>query len=223
MARGKRKNRQLPPWLEAVRRRIAPAAARAGDWLGRMGRAYAAVLLIPAEGIPAAVSAGTWTFPLVMMLVCSGWETVLFWMALGALDSEAAVRLLTAVNVLYSFLALVLFLLALSASLWLGCRIFARQNPTLLSAMNCVAVALVPFSALTAGAGMVLFLFRALAFLMGVYAALVAMGYLTEALRSQSDFTSAQALYVIPLMIVAALFLGGLGLLVIRGLLPAGV
>ncbi len=88
--------------------------------------------------------------------------------------------------------------------------------------MNCVAVAMVPFSALTAGAGVLLYLFRALAVFMGVYAALVAAGYLAEALRTQSDFSPAQSLYVIPLMIVAAMFLSGVGVLVLRGLLPAG-
>jgi hypothetical protein len=120
-------------------------------------------------------------------------------------------------NVALVCLATMVFLFSLSAAALVGVRVFARQRAGLLIAMNCVAAAVVPFSALTVAAWVVLYFSPALSLLVLMFGVLAALYFFAEALRSQCDMTVGCSLYVVPLMIIVALLATALFLIAASG------
>jgi len=188
-------------------------AAQAAGGFERFGRIYLAVLFNPGREIPTVASGAGWPFPLSLILGYSLGSAVLLratWRAIlpgVGLDGTLAAR---QPSVLIVFLAGVVFLVALSIAALVGIRIFARQRPGLLIAMNCVAVALVPLSALTAAAWIMLYLSSVFSLLALLFGLATALCFFAEAVRSQCDLPTGSSLYVIPLMVVVALLVTGL-------------
>ena len=192
---------------------LARMAAQAADGLKRFLRLYLAVLFDPGHKILDVTSGSAWPFPLGMIGGYSLGLAVLLRVAWSVAARGLGLRgTITASHpsVPLVFLVLVVFLVALSIAALLGVRIFTRQRGGLLSAMSCVAVALVPLSALTVAAWVVLYLSPALALLVLVFGSLVAWCFFVEALRNQYDLSVACSLYVIPLMVVVALLVAGI-------------
>ena len=195
-------------------------AAQTIEGSRRFARLYLAVLFNPGHEISETAAGSRWSFPLAMILGHSLLTAVLLrvgWPlgARGAGLSEAVAG--SRINVPVVFLALIVFLVSLSVLTLLGVRVFARQRAGLLPAMNCVAVAAVPLSALTVAAWMVLYLSPALSLLVLFFGALSAVGFFAEALRSQCDMSVGSCLYVIPLTVVVALLITAFFLLALGG------
>jgi len=195
-------------------------AAQTADAFQHFGRVYLAVLFNPGHEIPGAASGSVWPFPLALIFGYSAVSAILLrisWTVVvpGLGLSSALVE--TPPRVVVVCLAQVVFFVGLSIAMLAGARIFTRQRVGLLIAMNCVAVAVVPLSALTLAAWIVLYFSPALSLLVLVFGFLVALCFFAEALRSQCDLPAGSSLYAIPLMVVVALVLTGLFLFILSG------
>jgi len=202
---------------------LARIAAQSADGLRRFLRLCLALLFDPAHKIPPVAAGSGWPFPLAMIGGYSLVLAVLLRVAWPAAARGFGLRGPIAAghpSVPLVFLVLVVFLGALSVAALVGVRIFTRQRGGLLAAMNCVAVALVPLSALTVASWLVLYLSPALALLVFVFGFLVAWCFFVEAMRNQYDLSVACSLYVVPLMVVVALLAAGMFLLALGWLYP---
>ena len=207
---------------------ISPAAdllsqllGRAAEGCRRFGRVYLAVLFDPGRRIVSAASGSSWPFPLILIIGYGVLAAVLLRVAWPRIVDVLEVGEALAdrrPNLPRVFSAVVLFPMALSVVALVGVRLFARQRAGLLTAMNCVAAALVPLSTLTAAAWMVLYLNAGLSLLVLIFGLLAALCFFAEALRSQYDLTTGCSLYAIPLMVVIALLTTGLFLLFLLAL-----
>jgi hypothetical protein len=212
----------------ADRRQIADllteATSRAPGGARQLAQTYLGVLFDPGRAIAKTTVGVNWLFPLVVIV-----GNDLVWAALLRLSWPTAARLVAAdgafqglrPNVALIVLAGLVFCVVLAVAAMAGVRVFAGQRPNLLTLFNCVAVGLVPFSALTIAAWIVLYLSPGLAVLVLIFAALAAVGFFAEALRSQYDLTIGCTLYAVPLMVVVALLTTVLLLLVLGSRQPA--
>lgn len=183
-------------------------------------RTYAAVLVDPGRRIRMVASGTSWRFAVALIvgysliapLLCYvAWPTAAE--AFGIRDEVAGNR----VNMLAVFVATVVFFASLAAMTLAGGRLLTGQRTSLCGVLNCVAAALVPFSALTAAAWIVLYLYAPLSMLLVIFAALAATGFFAEALRCQFDLALTSRLYAVPLMVILALLITVFCLLVLFG------
>jgi hypothetical protein len=203
---------------DVVSQFVIDRAGRAAEGGREIARSYLGVLFLPARHIPQVAAETGWAFPLVMVV---GWgiETALVarlaWPTLAQTIGMSEALASSRPNMPAIFAATLVFAFALGLAAMAAIGLFTRQRADLRTAMNCVAAAAVPLSALTVVAWLVLYLSLAFAALALLFGALAAAACLTEALGSQYDLPPGRRLYVIPLVVIAALVVTGVFLLVL--------
>jgi len=192
---------------------LAQLVVRASDSLRRFARSYRAILFTPGDSIPLAAAGTEWSFPLTLIIVFALLKALLLRIAWPAAAKGIGLGTALAagqINIGAVFLSAVVFWLVLSVVTLLGVRVFGRQHADLQGGMNCVAVAMVPLSALTVVGWIVLYLSPALALVVVVFGLMASLCFYAEALRTQYNLPVGVSLYAIPLMVAVALLITGL-------------
>jgi len=193
---------------------------RAAEEGKRLARTYAAILVEPGRHIGVAAAGASWVFAPALIVGYSLLAAVLLWLAWPTTAETfglASGLELRRVNVVAVFLGSVVFHVALAGATYAALRLLARQRAAWLTVLNCVAVAVVPCSAGLLAAWLVVYVYAPMAVLVLGFAALAAVGFFIEALRSQFNLTAGWTLYAVPLALVVALLAAILFLLAVFG------